>query len=610
MNWTDFHFIRPYWLLMLIPFLALLIFLVRRKLTQGNWSSVCDPGLLPYLLQDKAIKQSRWPLISGAFAAFLTIIAMAGPAWQRLPTPVFRNDSALVIALDLSGSMNAADLKPNRLTLARYKITDILKRRKDGQTALLVFAGDAFTVTPLTNDTQTIDSQLSALSTGIMPNDGDNIGLALKQAADLLKQAGLQKGQILLISDGGDIDEGIGEAKNLGAYQLQVIGAGTAEGAPIALESGGFRKDAQGGIMVSKMDSAGLEKLAHAGNGAYHILTPDDSDINALLSTVSNRLEQQGEQKDDLMLEQWNDNGPWLLLLVLPLAALLFRKGLLAISLLALIPFPNDSYAQEWQWRDLWQNKDQQAQEAYQQGDYQKASGLFKNTEWKAAADYKAGAYDKAIESLKNSSSANSHYNQGNALAQSGHLQEALAAYNQALKINPNDEDAKYNKEVVEKALKQQEKNQQNQDKKDNSKDDKNGDKQDDAKGDNQQNNQQDAQENNNQDGGKEDKSSKQSEEQSKPEQKPERKAEDMPEKPKEEQKNQQPEQARPEQTEQKPAEQNDDKKNAANTEPLNQESKEQQQANEQWLNRIPDDPAGLLRRKFRYQYDRRNRQQ
>jgi Ca-activated chloride channel homolog len=269
MNLADFHFIRPYWLLALIPYVVMLGMLVRSKLSHGNWTAICDEALLPYLLQDKAVAQSRWPLVTGAIAALLAIIALAGPTWERLPMPVFRNDSALVIVLDLSRSMNAADVKPSRLVIARYKITDILKQRKDGQTALLVFAGDSFTVTPLTNDTDTIDNQLSALTSEIMPNDGNNVAGALEKAEQLFKQAGLQKGQILLITDGGNTDEALAKAKSLDAYQLLVLGVGTPDGAPIALKEGGFLKDAQGSIIVDKLDVSGLEKLAQAGNGAY-----------------------------------------------------------------------------------------------------------------------------------------------------------------------------------------------------------------------------------------------------------------------------------------------------------------------------------------------------
>ena len=608
MNLADFHFIRPYWLLALLPYLSLLVMLVRNKLSHGNWTAVCDAALLPYLLQDKAVAQSRWPLTISAVAAFLAIIALAGPTWERLPTPVFRNDSALVIVLDLSRSMDAADIKPSRLVKARYKITDILKQRKDGQTALVVFAGDAFTVTPLTNDNDTIANQLSALTTAIMPGDGNNIAQALEKAETLFQQAGLQKGHILLITDGGNMENALAKAESLNAYPLLVLGTGTPGGAPIALkDGGGFLKDEQGSIIVDKLDVDGLEKLAQVGNGTYQSLATDDADIQTLLSRLALHSGEKGENKENLFLDEWRDVGPYLLLLVLPFAALGFRKGLLGIALLALLPLPKNSYALDTNtlWQDLWQTKDQQAQEAYHQGDYNKAAELFENPEWQAAAHYKSGAFDKALENLKHNSNANSFYNQGNALAQSGQLQEAVAAYKQALKFNPNDEDAKYNKELIEKELEKQKQDQkqdqQNKDDKQDSKDNKGQQQQD---GDMSGKPEQDKSQENNE---------SQKADDQKPEQKPEQSqqsTEQQPEK-QEADKQQENEQeaAKPEQAEQSDDKQEDKKTESASAQPLDLMSKEEQQAHEQWLKRIPDDPAGLLRRKFKYQYDQRRQQ-
>jgi Ca-activated chloride channel homolog len=599
MTLSEFHFIRPYLLLALLPYAVLLVMLVRSKLSHGNWTAVCDEALLPYLLQDKAVAQSRWPLATGAIAALFAIIALAGPTWERLPTPVFRNDSALVIVLDLSRSMDAADIKPSRLVMARYKIADILKLRKDGQTALLVYAGDSFTVTPLTNDTETIDNQLSALTTEIMPSDGNNTVRALEKAQGLFKQAGLQKGQILLVTDGGNIDDALSKAKSLDAYQLLVLGVGTSDGAPIALETGGFLKDDQGGIIVDKLNVNELEKLAQAGQGAYQSLTADDADIQALLSTVASQAQEKGEKNENLLLDQWSDKGPWLLLLVLPLAALSFRKGLLSIALCLLLPLPKNSYALEWQ--DLWKTKDQQAQEVYNSKQYDKAAELFENPDWKAAAHYKSGAFDKALENLKNNSSANSLYNQGNALAQSGQLQEALDAYKKALKLNPDDSDTLFNKDLVEKELeKQKQEQKQDQDKKQDSQDKKNQEqnKEGDKSGQPEQDKNQEKQDEQKEADKKPEQKSEQSQESA--EQQPEKKQAE-----KQEQENQ-PESAKPEQTDPK----KDDKKpDAASTKPLDAMTNEEKQANEQWLKRIPDDPAGLLRRKFKYQYDQRGRQ-
>ena len=616
MNLAEFHFIRPYWLLAIIPYVVIVVLMLRNKLRLGNWSAVCDAELLPYLLQEKTVNQSRWPLTTGAVAALLVITALAGPTWQRLPSPVFRNESALVIALDLSRSMDAEDIKPSRLIRARYKIADILKQRKDGQTALLVYAGDAFTVTPLTDDTETIDSQLSALTTDIMPSEGSNTELVLEKAVELFKQSGLQKGQILLVTDGVNVDKTMAAVKALDDYTLSILGVGTIDGAPIALPEGGFLKDEQGTIVIPKLNAGDLAKLAQAGKGVYQTITADDADIQTLLSIVDKPVKQQGKENKNLLLDQWEDKGPWVLLLVLPLAALSFRKGLLCFALLLLLPLPKNSYALEWQ--DLWQNKDQQAQQAYKNNQFEQAAKLFENPDWKAAAHYKAGEYDKALENyvpkqeLGNERNATIFYNQGNALAKSGQLEQAIIAYEKALTLNPDDADAKYNKELVEKELEKQKQEQQQQD---NKQDDKQQQQQEQDKkqADNQQQSKQNSQQ------GKEGDKSEQSEEQKESEQKPEQSEE------KKSEQQQADEQASPENKEQqnKPEEKKPDTDKAQQAEQKKDETKEQpkqapanaqpsdeeQQANEQWLKRIPDDPAGLLKRKFKYQYGQRKHQ-
>ena len=591
MNLAEFHFIRPYWLLAIIPCIVIVVLMLRNKLRLGNWSAVCDAELLPYLLQEKGGNQSRWPLTTGAVAALLVITALAGPTWQRSPSPVFRNESALVIALDLSRSMDAEDIKPSRLIRARYKIADILKQRKDGQTALLVYAGDAFTVTPLTDDTETIDSQLSALTTDIMPSEGSNTELVLEKAVELFKQAGLQKGQILLVTDGVNVDRTLAAVKSLGSYTLSILGVGTADGAPIALPDGGFLKDEQGTIVIPKLNASDLAKLAQAGKGVYQTITANDADIQILLSVVDKPVQQQGKENKNLLLDQWEDKGPWVLLLVLPLAALSFRKGLLCFALLVLLPLPKNSYAFEWQ--DLWRNKDQQAQQAYKNNQFEQAAKLFENPDWKAAANYKAGEYDKALENLKNNQTALSTYNQGNALAQSGQLEQAIKAYEKALTLNPDDEDAKYNKELVEKELEKQKKEQQQ-------KDNKQDDKQQQSKQDSQQKKK----------GDKSEQSEEQKASEQKPEQSEEKKSEqqqaDEKKSPENKEQQNKPDTDKAQNVEQKKDETKEQPKQAP---AYAQPSDEEQQANEQWLKRIPDNPAGLLKRKFKYQYGQRGRQ-
>jgi Ca-activated chloride channel homolog len=619
MNLAEFHFIRPYGLLALLPYAALLFWLIRQKLKQGNWTALCDAALLPFLLETQAIKQRRWPLWCGATGGLLAIVALAGPTWERLPAPVFRNDSALVIVLDLSRSMAAADVKPSRLVMARYKISDILKQRKDGQTALVAYSDDAFTVTPLTTDTETIDNQLSALGPEIMPADGNNPAKAIANAKQLLRQAGLQKGRILLISDGGGLDAAESETKNRGNYTLSVLAVGSADGAPIALPEGGFLKDDKGDIVVDKVDTGALARLAEAGGGAFSALTQDDSDLRTLLFSIEDHAD--GKIKDNdqqVYLEQWNDKGPWLLLLALPLVALFFRRGLLAFAVFAILPLPKPAHALDLNWQDWWQTKDQQAQEAYRKGDYGRAADLFNNPEWKAAAEYQNGAYDKVLENLKNENEADSLYNKGNALAQSGQLQQALEAYNKALKLRPQDSDTLYNKDLVEKELEKQKQEQnkekQNQQNPDQQNDKNQQEKQNDQNGDKQNQDQKSDKEEQSgqqeQDSQNKDKDGQDASEQ-KPEQKPEQSQQDLErqteEKKAEEDQQKQQQAAKPEpQPEKKDENKPDEKGNPKEQAVPVEQSKEEQQATEQWLKRIPDDPAGLLRRKFKYQYDRR----
>ena len=162
---------------------------------------------------------------------------------------------------------------------------------------------------------------------------------------------------------------------------------GTADGAPIALPEGGFLKDEQGTIVIPKLNASDLAKLAQAGKGVYQTITANDADIQTLLSALDKPVQQEGKENKNLLLDQWEDKGPWVLLLVLPLAALSFRKGLLCFAFLLLLPLPKNSYAFEWQ--DLWQSKDQQAQQAYKNNQFEQAAKLFENPDWKAAAYYK-----------------------------------------------------------------------------------------------------------------------------------------------------------------------------------------------------------------------------
>ena len=618
-NWAQFHFLRPYWLLALLPLVIVLWLMLTKKLGNRSWENVCDTSLLPYILIGNHGGIRRTSVILTAVCGLLAIVSLAGPVWKKIPQPVFSSRTALVIALDLSLSMDANDISPSRLARARFKIADILNKREEGQTALLVYAGDAFTVTPLTDDTETIASQLTALSTGLMPIPGNRTDLALSLAEDLLKQAGAGQGDILLITDEINLSRSESRAESLRAegYRVSVMGVGTEQGVPIPLEDGGFLKDNKGQIIIPVLDEAPMRSLAAAGGGRYVRLGIDDSDVVELERFFSVNANRNDATATELQTDVWQEEGPWLLVLLLPLVAMVFRKGYLVILLFICLPFPKQ--AQAFDWDSLWLRSDQRAQRALEAGDTQQAVKLFNDPAWKGAAQYKSGDYEAAIKSLDNLEGVEDLYNKGNALAKAGYLQEAIAAYEKVLERMPGHEDAKYNKQLLEEELKKQQQQKQNQqqqskqDKKDSQQ------QQDSGKQQNKGQQQKDGKKDEQQQSGQQEKSAKdQSGQQQQAQEKPQS-GEQKAGKQEEGQANKMREQDNKEKAQDEQENQAAVKNEKSGNEPEqnnpvpssdDRQPDEEQQATEQWLRRIPDDPAGLLRRKFLYQYQQRQSQQ
>ncbi len=621
-DWHQFHFLRPPALALLLPLALLLWYLLRRRGSSRGWESVCDPALLPHVLigeRSAGERRSLWPV---ALAGVLATLALAGPTWSRLPQPVFSSTQALVIALDLSRSMNATDVAPSRIERARFKIADLLRLRREGQTALVVYAGDAFTVAPLTDDAATLLSQLPALTPAIMPVPGNHAAAALARARELLRQAGLGRGDVLLITDETEGDAAIQAAAALrgDGYRVSVLGVGTDQGAPIPLPDGSFLKDDNGEIVIPALEDAPLRQLASAGSGIYRRLAVDDADIDALTALLDQRPSNAETQATELQADIWRDQGPWLVLALLPLAALAFRRGLVLALILTVLPVPRPAQAMEW--TDLWLRADQQGKQALDEGDAARAAELFQDPRWRGAAKYQAGDFKGALEALEKHTDADDLYNRGNALARMGQYQEAVAAYDQSLALRPDHADAKFNRELVRKQLQpppQEQSRQQDGDQKD-------ADQQSGGQGAGQQDaagkNQPSA--GDPQSGAGESRPAPQSnagESQGNSKSSPARGAQDS-------------EGGDTNRTEAGPP------KNADGAETGNQAqdpahmgsadgdaapsqtesgsvagqstespSNEDQQAMEQWLRRIPDDPGGLLRRKFQYQYQVRRAQ-
>lgn len=588
-----FHFLRPQWFVALLPLALLAWFMFFRKGAHSNWEAVVDEGLLPHILIRGAGRTRRAAIILAVTGGLLGIVALAGPAWDKLPQPVFTSQDALVIALDLTLSMDANDVSPSRLERARYKISDILDQRLEGQTALLVYSGAAFTVTPLTDDGETIRSQLKALDTGIMPVTGNRTDKAVTLALDLLKQGGMRRGHVLLITDGATPDsagDSVALLRN-GGYRLSVLGVGTRHGAPVLLPDGGFLQDRDGEIVIPILDEGALRGLAGSGGGIYVRLTKDDRDTRQLAGFFS-EAQAAGERAGaEITADVWREQGPWLVLCLLPLVALLFRRGYVLALALFLFPLPEPVSALDWD--DLWLRRDQQGQRAMDARDYAAAAELFDDPAWKAAAQHRAGDYRGALDSLEPLADAESNYNRGNALARLGRYHEAIAAYDRTLAERPGHADAKFNKELLEKELERQQQQQQDRETQQGQEE--------------QQSRQgQDQQDQEDQTPGQEQQQAGQEQQNDQPRppdtgerqdraDRNETPQPDTQEQAQRRQQQEQGEQARDEGPEQSMARADDPR------------TAEEQQATEQWLRRIPDDPSGLLRRKFRYQYQQRN---
>ena len=612
-DFSQLHLLRPLALLGLIPALIAVALVQWRKRSAGNWEKIINPALLPYLMQGETSKKQHgmlWVLL----AWIITCAALAGPSWQQLPQPVHKKDAALILIMDLSPSMLAEDVKPSRLERARFKLIDILKSRSEGFSALVVYGGAAYTLTPLTEDSNTIISLVPVLHPALLPEYGSNTEDAIETALELAVNGGYQQGDLLLITDGvsrsafNTIQSMISEA---GKFRLSILGVGTQQGAPIPTGAGGFAKDANGAIVIPKLSPASLQMLAQNNGGIYAGMSADDSDIEALLATTE-ELFPDATKELERSFDLWDDQGFWLAFLLLPIILLSFRKGNIAVILLAPMLFSDPASALGWQ--DLWKTADQQASEALDSGDAATAQSLFKDSQWRGSAAYKAGDYESAINDYLDFDDADSHYNRGNALAHSGDLDAAIEAYDQAMTLNPDMEDAEANKALLEQLKQQQEQEQQDsQDSAEDSAEDSENSENSEQSEQPEQSEESQDQDSQSQDSESQDQQSKDqesdpqdSEQQDPSEQKQEQEQESEPkEGESEESEEQKSEEERQREREEQEAQEQEQNAPDLTKEPTEEESEAEKQAQqelEQWLRRVPDDPGGLLREKFRYQ--------
>jgi von Willebrand factor type A domain/Tetratricopeptide repeat len=634
---TNFHFLRPE-LLALLLLLPVLVLLLRKGVTRDNsWSQHINPILLTAMQgghNTVTKKRARTWLLTSSLA--LLVIAAAGPSWVEKPQPTTQRSDNMVVVLDLSLSMLAEDTPPSRLVRAKQKIVDLLGSRNEGSTALIAFSGDSFVVTPLTDDMPTIESNLSALEPLIMPVIGSRPDIAIEQAKDLLVKAGSSQGRIVLVTDGvasHQIDR-ITDALDGVNIELNLIAVGTEEGGPIRLpDNRGYLKES-GSVVIAKTELASLSALASANGGVFSELALDNSDLDAIDASGTQLLLDEQANQVQGQFDQWEDMGYIFLALALPLCLLAYRQG----GLLVLVIFISPQQSEAFELNDAWLTPDQQAQQQAQEGNYEAAAQLYESQRHKADALYRSGAYEQAAKLYEQFDDADSLYNLGNALARAGKLPEAIAAYEKSLNIGPENQQTQENKALVESLLKQQEQsesqsgeqsedqdstqnNQNSEQQSGGQSEQRDSDSQDSDSSSDQTNSQQlqDSQSPGQQEQGE---SSEEMNEDQQSQPSPES-AEDI------EQMNQQQSQSSSEESaSDSDKDQQEDasaitqeqlkalEEQAQNEQPSDQSmaieeslSPEEQRSYEQWMRRVPDDPSGLLRRKFEQQARERRRE-
>ncbi|MGI2014068.1 VWA domain-containing protein [Shewanella oncorhynchi] len=589
----NLHFIRPEWLLALVPLALALLSLWRQHESHSAWNRYIAPHLAKILVT-QGNKKSRRPLHLLALTWLIATLALAGPAVNKQSLPVFAAEQGRVLVMDMSVSMFATDLAPNRLTQAKFRATDLLRNLKEGETGLVAFAGDAFTISPLTRDTGTLLNLLPTLSPEIMPVRGSNLAAGLTQAKTLLAQGGHIRGDIIVMTDGitaAQFDDA-NSALSGTQYRLAVVAFGTSQGAPIRLPDGQLQRDSSNEVVVASTDFGLLQKLAADNKGVLIQNRTDGNDLAQLQHWLSDT----GDAKaTDLDGETWQDLGPYLALLLLLPALFSFRQGIVAsvgfatlAGSLLLAAVPQPAHASVWDnaWDNVWKTTDQQAMQAYQSQDYANAAKQFESPQWRGSAQYKAGDFAQALKTFEQDSSAQGLYNQGNALMQLGKPDKAKERYQAALEKQADFPAAKANLELAEKLLQEQQqqqgKNEQQDKNQDQQGDQQSGDQQsgDQKSQDKQQSDQDSAQQDNSQQNKQEQDQAEQESQDQQDNANPEQSSDQSPEQQEtDEQQSEQDKQNGNAQDQQDEAKQQNGEQDAQENEPADNEAKMQAQA-------------------------------
>lgn len=420
---AELSLLRPYWLLALLPLLVLWVWLARRALRARRWEDLIDPHLRDAVLSADGERGLWTPLILFAVGSLLVLAALSGPVWQRQSRPIYRIEQPRVLVMDLSPDMNPGNQPVTGLQRARFEVLDLLRFADEGQIALIGYGSEPFVIAPLTTDAATIIEQVPALAPDLLPMSGlARVDLALDMAASLMRRSGAVEGDVILVAGALPWPERALEAAarlRAAGHRLSVLAVADVPAFEPLVRAGG------GLLLQARVDALDTERLLALANNQH--LTP-----------VNDRMTNNAE---------WRDQGYWLLLLALPLAALAFRRGWLGLLPIVLLLPPAPVCALSWQ--DLWLRPEQQALRDLEGNAAAAINDRFSDPDWRAAAHYRAGRYQQALQSLSGLSGAEAHYNRGNTLAQLRRFAAAIAEYDAALSSDPNHQDARHNRDLL-----------------------------------------------------------------------------------------------------------------------------------------------------------------
>ena len=433
--WQDFHFLRPYWLLALVIPVLLFGMIMGKTYVQSAWSKVCDKNLLDFLLVKGSGQKGNYLKYSMPFSALFLVIALAGPTWMKKDNPALSMDNPVMILLNMSGEMWNKDVSPNRISRAKYVVKDLTSTLKNTESGLIVYSREPFVITPLTEDGAIIDNLLPALEMNIMPQDGDRLDRAVDLAVERMKNVGFSNGNIIVLTS------------NIGERFDKV------------LESAAKASHEGFDVNIINMNSAENDKLkmvANKGNGVY--LSYNQS-LSSLIDKINDITMKEIKQSQN-MQTVWTDSGWYFLWFPLILLLGYFRRGLIFLFILGMFEAYSNTASANW-----FLNNNQQGLKNFEKQNYDVAADKFTDQRWKGAALYKKGDYAAAYESFSKKDDAVALYNQGNALAKMGKIDEAIKKYEEALQKKQKFPDAKFNLEYLKKQKQQKQQKQQSQQK-------------------------------------------------------------------------------------------------------------------------------------------------